>query len=130
MDNEWRDKRDRQIIEAGKNTRFGSPGGPDPRQGGRKKTIRNLLRDQGYTGEDIRAAGTILGFMTAEELSETVSDETKPIIVRVIGGALLKSLQKTNLRTVKELLDIVTPPKSGGLASSGPVEITIRREEI
>ena len=124
---ETKEEKTRRLVEAGKNTRFGSPGGPSTKRGGRKKTIKNVLKGEGFTGEDIREAGTILAFMKAADLKAVADDDTKPVIVRILGGALLQNLKKQNLRDVRELLEIVSP-KTAPAGDGGPVEVVIRRE--
>jgi hypothetical protein len=122
-----KDAKKKDIVEAGKKTRFGQPGAPSNRAGGRRRKLKNILKREGYAAADVRAAALILASMSEDDLKNVVEDKSKPAIFRITGDAFLKGLKKSGgLRLVKELLEIVGVENK--TADGGPVEIIIKRE--
>jgi hypothetical protein len=121
-------KKKEDFIKSGKNTQFGAPGGNDPRRGGRKKKLKNVLKHEGYATDDIRRATLILASMNESDLDLIVKDKSRPSIFRIAGGAFLRALKKpgADLRLVKELIDLSGATQKN--EDSGPVEIIIKRE--
>jgi hypothetical protein len=93
----------KDIHKDGKATQFGS--GQDPTRGGRKKKIYTILKEKGYSKEDVHACFGELAFYTLAELREVAKDETKPVIMVVLAMAFKNAAQKGDYRQIKEIME-------------------------
>lgn len=71
---------------------------------GRPKRIYNVLKESGYSKEDIRDAFEEIGWQTIEDLQEVLDDDSKPVILKVIARAFMKGAEKGDFRYVSEIL--------------------------
>lgn len=79
---------------------------------GRPKRIYTVLKDSGYSKEDIRDAFEEIGWQTLDDLKEILDDESKPVILKVIAKAFIKGAEKGDFRYVSEILmHVVGKPK-------------------
>ena len=79
---------------------------------GRPKKIYTVLKESGYTKDDIRDAFSEIGWQNVDDLKEILDDETKPVILKVIAKAFLRGAEKGDFRYVSEILQhVVGKPK-------------------
>jgi len=94
-----------KIKEYGKDTRFGS--GQDPTKGGRKKKIYTVLKDKGYSKDDVITAFTEMLFYSLDELKEVAQDKTKPIIMGIVATALRDAYIQGDYKKGKDIIEQV-----------------------
>jgi hypothetical protein len=90
-------------IDKDAGVKFGS--GQDPTRGGRKKKIYTILKEKGYSKEDVHACFGELAFYTLAELREVAKDETKPVIMVVLAMAFKNAAQKGDYKQIKEIME-------------------------
>lgn len=79
---------------------------------GRPKRIYTVLKESGYSKEDIRDAFEEIGWQTIEDLQEVLDDDSKPVILKVIARAFMKGAEKGDFRYVSEILmHVIGKPK-------------------
>ena len=79
---------------------------------GRKKKIYTILKEKGFSADDIRTAFGEMAFYTLDELKEVHKDETKPVITRIVANQFYLSLKDGDWTKVKEiLLHVMGMPK-------------------
>ena len=83
--------------------------GDDPRRnlGGRPKKIYTIIKEMGYTADDIRGAFKEMMFYTLDDLKKVHKDESKPVIVRIIANQLYLALKKGDLSKIKDIMERV-----------------------
>ncbi len=74
---------------------------------GRPKKIYTIIKNMGYSADDIRAAFGELAFYTLKQLEEVHDDETKPVITRIIANQFFMALKKSDWGKIKEILEHV-----------------------
>lgn len=74
---------------------------------GRPKRIYTILKESGYTKEDIRDAFEEIGWQNISDLKEILDDNSKPAILKVIAKAFIKGAEKGDFRYVSEILQHV-----------------------
>ena len=87
----------------GKATRFSSTN--QPKNNGRKKKIYTILKEKGYSKDDIAACFSELGFYTLSETQELCMDETKPIIMQIIAKCFIKAYEDGDWSKCKDIID-------------------------
>jgi len=75
---------------------------------GRPLKIYTILKEQGYSKDDMTAAFSELAFYTLDDLKEIHNDESKPVITRIIANQFYLALQKGDWSKVKDILEQVT----------------------
>ena len=79
---------------------------------GRPKKIHTILKDSGYSKDDIKDAFEEIGWQTIDDLQEILNDDSKPVILKVIARAFIKGAEKGDFRYVSEILmHIIGKPK-------------------
>lgn len=78
----------------------GESGNPN----GRPKKIYTLLKQSGYSKDDIRDAFEEIGWQSLEDIQEVLDDPTKPAILKVIARAFLRGAEKGDFRYVSEII--------------------------
>ena len=86
----------------GKDTRFPHN---DPTKGGRRPKIYNILKDKGYSKEDVRACFGELSFYTKSELNEVLQNKELPIIQQIVANQFLEALKGGDWGKIKEILE-------------------------
>ena len=89
----------------GKGVKFGS--GQDPTKGGRKKKIYTVLKDKGYSKDDVITAFTEMLFYSLDELKEVAQDKTKPIIMGIVATALRDAYIQGDYKKGKDIIEQV-----------------------
>ena len=79
---------------------------------GRPKRIYTILKESGYSKEDISDAFAEIGWQNIADLGKILKDKTKPVILKVIAKAFLKGAEKGDFRYVSEILQhVIGKPK-------------------
>lgn len=79
---------------------------------GRPKKIYTVLKQSGFTKDDVRDAFEEIGWQSIDELKEIENDPTKPAILKVIAKAFIRGAEKGDFRYVSEILQhVVGKPK-------------------
>lgn len=88
---------------------------------GRKKKIYTILKEKGYSADDIKTGFEELAFYDTEELLRLTKDEKKPVIVRIVAHQYLLALKKGDWTKIREILDHVIgkAPASVDVTSAG-----------
>lgn len=80
---------------------------PENIGGGRKKKIYTILKEKGYSLDDVKAAFGELAFYTIGELQEVIVDDTKPAIARIVANQFVHALKNADWTKIKEILEHV-----------------------
>lgn len=75
--------------------------------GGRPLKIYSILKNKGYSKDDITTAFGELAFYTLNELKAVHKDESKPVITRIVANQFYLALSKGDWNKVKEILEHV-----------------------
>jgi hypothetical protein len=75
--------------------------------GGRKKKIYTILKEKGYSKDDVTTAFGELAFYTKDELESVYADESKPIITRIIANQFFQALKNSDWSRIKEIMEHV-----------------------
>lgn len=79
---------------------------------GRPKKIFTVLKESGYTRDDIREAFTEIGWQTMDDLQEIFKNDKSPAIMRLIAHAFKRGVEKGDFRYVSEILQhVIGKPK-------------------
>ena len=89
----------------GKGVRFGS--GQDATKGGRKKNIYTILKDKGFTKDDVATAFTEMLFYTIKELEEVAKDATKPVIMKIVATSLRAAYVEGDYKKGQQIIEQV-----------------------
>jgi len=86
----------------------GESGNPN----GRPRKLLTILKDHGYSKDDIRQSFEHIGWNTTEDLEEILSDKTKPVILKLVARAFIKGSERGDFRFVSEILQhVIGKPK-------------------
>ena len=88
-----------------KSTQFSSTN--QPSNNGRKPKIYTVLKEKGYSKEDITTAFGEIAWYTEDELNEVYDDKDLPIITRIVAAQYTKALQKFDWSKIKEIMEHV-----------------------
>ena len=72
---------------------------------GRKKKIYTILKEKGYSHDDIKTAFNEMAFYTYDELKQVYSDKEKPVITRIIANQFNKCLDNGDWGKIKEIME-------------------------
>lgn len=89
----------------GKRVKFGY--GQDPTKGGRKKKIYTILKDKGFSKDDVVTAFTEMLFYSIEELKDVAQDNSKPIIMKIVATALRDAYVKGDYKKARDIIEQV-----------------------
>lgn len=78
-----------------------------PANKGRKKRIYTILKEKGYSKEDVRTAFGELAWYTLQELKDVYKDDNKPIIVRIVSNQFFQALNKNDWSRIKEIMEYI-----------------------
>lgn len=94
----------------GKETQFKPNESGNPN--GRPKKIYTILKETGYSKDDIRTAFNELAWTKFDELEKQFSDPNAPAIVRVIAHVFTRAIEKGDYRYISEIIQqIAGKPK-------------------
>ena len=95
--------REENFKGRGKATQFSSTN--QPKKNGRKPKIYTILKDKGYSKDDIISCFKELGFYTKSEALKLTNDSKKPIIMQIIAKCFLKAYNDGDWNKVKDIVD-------------------------
>lgn len=79
---------------------------------GRPKKIYSVIKEMGYSADDIKTAFGELAFYSEDELKKIHADKSQPIITRIISNQFAKALKDANWNKIKEILEhVIGKPK-------------------
>lgn len=79
---------------------------------GRPKKIFTILKESGYSKDDIRTAFELVAWLTESEAEEIHTDPTKPMVLKVAAMAFLKGAKKGDFRYISEIMShVIGKPK-------------------
>jgi hypothetical protein len=101
----------------------GQSGNPD----GRPKKIYTIIKEMGYSADDMKSVFKELCWYTVNELKELFKDENKPAIVRIVSNQLWLSLSKGDMGKAREILEYTLgkPTQSSELEIKGNTPLPI-----
>ena len=76
-----------------------------PKKNGRKKKIYTVVKELGYSVEDLKTAFKELAFYTLPELKKVYDDDSKPVIVRIVANQLFSALKKDDWTKIKDIIE-------------------------
>ena len=91
----------KNLLEHGRATQFPHN---DPTKGGRKKMIYTILKEKGYSKDDISIAFLEIAFYTVREAEELGENSELPIITRIIANQFLQAHKKGDWSKISEIL--------------------------
>ncbi len=91
------------IVKAGEATQFGK--GQDPTKGGRKKNIYKVLKETGYSKDDIRTAFAEMPMHTLKDLQAIYKNDDSPALARVVAKAMHDAVKSGKISGIKEILE-------------------------
>nr|OQX98389.1 MAG: hypothetical protein B6I27_02675 [Erwiniaceae bacterium 4572_131] len=74
---------------------------------GRPKKIYTILKNKGFSKDDITTAFKELSFYKLSELKKLFEDDNIPVILRIAANQFKEALQKGDMNKVKEMLEHV-----------------------
>lgn len=89
---------------------------------GRPPKIYTILKETGYSGQDIQTAFGELAWYTQEDLKRLASAKDTPAIIKITANSLLKAITAKDFRRVKEILEYVLGKPKQGIDLSGKLE--------
>jgi hypothetical protein len=87
----------------GKSVKFGA--GQKQEGAGRPRKIYTILKEKGYSADDIKTAFGEMAWYTLDELKAVHSDNTKPIITRIVANQFFKAFKDSDWNKIKEILE-------------------------
>lgn len=72
---------------------------------GRPKKIYTILKEKGFCKDDIMTAFGEIAFYNQKELVELVKDETKPVILRIVGNQFIAALKNNDYKKITEIME-------------------------
>lgn len=86
-------------------TQFGK--GQPTNLGGRKKKIYTVLKEKGFSKDDVVTAFTEMLFYSIDELKTVAQDKSKPIIMGIVATALKEAYLQGDYKKGKDIIEQV-----------------------
>lgn len=86
-------------------TQFGN--GQNTKLGGRKKLLSTIIKEHGYSKDDIKTAFIEVCFYTLNELKQVASDSKKPVIISIIASTFLTAYNTNDYKKIKSIIDYI-----------------------
>ena len=103
---------DKKIHEHPKANTNGFDKNPQNIGGGRKKKIYTILKETGYSADDVKESFRELAFYSLAELRKVYEDQNSPIIVRIVANQFFTALKKSDWTRIREILEhVIGKPK-------------------
>ena len=100
----------KNLVEDGKATQFTSEN--QPKNPGRKKKIYTILKEMGYSKDDIASCFNEIAFYTKKDIEELLKKSDVPIIAQTIARTYLKAEKNGDYSKVKDIVEqVVGKPK-------------------
>lgn len=74
---------------------------------GRPRKIYSILKEKGYSSDDIKTAFNELAWYKLDELRDVAADPDKPIIAKIIANQFVNAYLKADYYRIKEILEHV-----------------------
>jgi Family of unknown function (DUF5681) len=79
---------------------------------GRPKKIYTILKESGYSKDDMRNAFNEISWADPTEIQHIIDSETHPAIVKVVAKAFQKAMEKGDYRYCSEIIQqVIGQPK-------------------
>jgi hypothetical protein len=79
---------------------------------GRPRKIFNVLKEKGYTTDDIKSVFREVMWYDEKEMRDLALDKTKPMIMRITANQVGLALSKGDMRRLTEILEqVIGRPK-------------------
>ena len=101
-----------------------------PKKNGRKPKIYNILKEKGYSKDDIATCFSELGFYTIQEAQEVCLDETKPIIMQIIAKCFIKAYEDGDWSKCKDIIDQTLGKATQKHEVNGQVETETNKADL
>lgn len=72
---------------------------------GRPKKIYTIIKEMGYSADDMKAVFSELSWYTTADLKKIYENESSPHIVRIVANQLYLALAKGDMYKVKEIIE-------------------------
>lgn len=72
---------------------------------GRPKKIYTIIKEMGYSVQDLKSAFAELTWYSIKELQALHKDDSKPIIVRIVANQLYLALKNGDMAKIKEIME-------------------------
>ena len=72
---------------------------------GRPKKIYTILKESGYTADDIKTIFGEIPFYTLEDATKAVKDESYPLILRTVAHLMISAFKKGDYNKIREVLE-------------------------
>lgn len=97
---------------------------------GRPRKIYNILKEKGFSADDIKTAIAEIAWYDEKELRDVRTDKNKPIIVRIIATQLFVALEKADWNKVRDIIEHLIGKPSQPLEHKGEVNLNDARREL
>lgn len=87
-------------------------------KGGAKKKIFTILKDKGFSKDDISEAFRNLAFYNEKEMIRIRDGVRQPMVTRIIAGQFLQALDKKDYTKIKDLVEQVIGRPSQSVQST------------
>lgn len=91
---------------------------------GAPKKIYTIIKEMGYSANDMKAAFGELSWYNVDELKNLHADNSKPMIVRIVANQIYLALTKGDMSKIKEILEYTLGKPSQG------IDVTTQGESI
>lgn len=79
--------------------------GVAPNPNGRPKKIYTIIKEMGYSVQDLKSAYAELMWYSIKDLQGLHKDDSKPIIVRIVANQLYLALKNGDMAKIKEIME-------------------------
>lgn len=108
------------LLRGNPKTQFSSTN--QPKNNGRRKNIYNILKESGYSSDDIKSAFGELAWYSENEIQEVIQDKDKPVIMKVVAKAYENAVKQGDFRYVKDILEQFMGKATLPIEQKGEVE--------
>jgi len=97
---------------------------------GRPRKIYTILKEKGFSADDIKTAIAEIAWYDLNELKEVQKDNKNPVIVRIIANQLFAALEKTDWNKVRDIIEHLIGKPSQPLEHKREMNIKDVREKL
>lgn len=97
----------KKIHEHEKHNTNGFDKNPQNIGNGRKKKIYTVLKEKGYSKDDITTAFGELAFYSEKELDDIINKKDVPIITKIVAKTMQRAYKDSDYSRIKEILEHV-----------------------
>ncbi len=96
---------------------------------GRPKKIYTILKDKGFSRDDVKTVFKELAWYTYEEMNEVLADKDAPMIMKVVIRAFQKGMSAGDINSIKQVLEYTLGRPTQRLEHTGEDGAPIQIEE-